>query len=65
MLTRHFRIQVRNLAEWPALIGALLTHRNVEALSINFDRTDRLIPHLFGCARYLHPSQSVLALTEN
>lgn len=41
LITRHFHVQVRDLAQWPELIAALLAQDGVEALSVRFDRSDR------------------------
>jgi hypothetical protein len=40
-ITRHFRVQVRELAQWPQVIAALLAQEGVESLSVRFDRADR------------------------
>ena len=40
-LKRHFRIQVRDLTQWPEIIDALLARDAIESLSVGFDRTDR------------------------
>ena len=41
IVTRHMRVPVRDLAQWPALIGALLGHENLDNLHGAFDRSDR------------------------
>ena len=41
LITRHFHVQVRDLAQWPELIAALLAQEDVEAMSVRFDRSDR------------------------
>ncbi|AVR98623.1 SIMPL domain-containing protein [Pseudoduganella armeniaca] len=40
VLTRHYRVQVRDLARWPALVAALLATEHVDSLSVSFDRSD-------------------------
>lgn len=40
-ITRHFRVQMRDLAQWPQVIAALLAQEGVESLSVRFDRADR------------------------
>ena len=40
LLTRHFRVQVRDLARWPGLIAALLATEHVDNLGVSFDRSD-------------------------
>jgi len=40
VLTRHFRVQVRDLARWPGLIAALLATEHVDSLGVSFDRSD-------------------------
>lgn len=40
-ITRRFRVQVRDLTQWPAMIAALLAQEGVESLSVRFDRSDR------------------------
>jgi uncharacterized protein YggE len=39
-LARHFRVQVRDLSQWPPLIAALLSMDHVESLGVSFDRID-------------------------
>ena len=41
IITRHVRLPVRDLAQWPALMAALLGHDNIESLRGAFDRSDR------------------------
>ncbi|MBB3222969.1 SIMPL domain-containing protein [Pseudoduganella umbonata] len=41
LLTRHYRVQVRDLARLPDLVAALLAREHVDSLSASFDRTDR------------------------
>ncbi|WUR12664.1 SIMPL domain-containing protein [[Empedobacter] haloabium] len=40
VLTRHYRVQVRELARWPALVAALLATEHVDSLGVSFDRSD-------------------------
>lgn len=40
VLTRHYRVQVRDLARWPALVAALLATEHVDSLGVSFDRSD-------------------------
>ncbi len=40
-LKRHFRVFVRDLAQWPELVKALLARDTVETLTVGFDRNDR------------------------
>jgi uncharacterized protein YggE len=39
-LERHYRVQVRDLTQWPPLIAALLARDHVAALAVSFDRSD-------------------------
>jgi uncharacterized protein YggE len=41
IITRHMRVPVRDLAQWPALLGAVLGHDNIDNLRGAFDRSDR------------------------
>ena len=41
LLTRHYRVQVRDLARLPDLVAALLARDHVDSLTASFDRTDR------------------------
>jgi uncharacterized protein len=41
VIGRHIQLRVRDLAQWPALVGALLTRDNIDAIAVAFDRTDR------------------------
>ena len=40
VLTRHFRVQVRDLARWPGLVAALLATEHVDSVGASFDRSD-------------------------
>jgi len=40
VLTRHYRIQVRDLARWPGLVAALLATEHVDSVGVSFDRSD-------------------------
>ena len=40
-LARHFRVQVRDLAQWQPLVASLVGLDHVENMSVSFDRTDR------------------------
>lgn len=40
-LARHFRVQVRDLAQWQPLVTSLVGLDHVENMSVSFDRTDR------------------------
>jgi uncharacterized protein len=40
VLTRHYRIQVRDLARWPGLVAALLATDHVDSVGVAFDRSD-------------------------
>lgn len=40
VLTRHYRIQVRDLARWPGLVSALLATEHVDSVGVSFDRSD-------------------------
>lgn len=40
LLTRHFRVQVRDLARWPGLVAALLATEHVDSVGVSFDRSD-------------------------
>jgi uncharacterized protein YggE len=40
VLTRHYRIQVCDLARWPGLIAALLATEHVDSVGVSFDRSD-------------------------
>ncbi|MES2298501.1 MAG: SIMPL domain-containing protein [Pseudomonadota bacterium] len=41
VIGRHFQLRVRDLAQWPALIAALLARNNIDSISVAFDRIDR------------------------
>jgi uncharacterized protein YggE len=41
LLTRHYRVQVRDLARLPDLVAALLARDHVDSLTASFDRTDK------------------------
>lgn len=41
VLTRHYRVQVRDLAHLPDLVTALLARDHVDSLTASFDRTDK------------------------
>ena len=38
---RHFRVQVRDLSQWPALLAAVLALDHLDGISVQFDRSDR------------------------
>lgn len=38
---RHFRVQVRDLSQWPALLAGVLAFDHLDGLSVQFDRSDR------------------------
>ncbi|WBS03592.1 SIMPL domain-containing protein [Pseudoduganella sp. SL102] len=41
LLTRHYRVQVRDLGRLPGLVAALLARDHVDSLSASFERTDK------------------------
>ena len=41
LMERHFRVQVRDLEQWPQIVAALMAQEHLEALSVAFDRSDR------------------------
>jgi uncharacterized protein YggE len=41
LLTRHYRVQVRDLARLPSLVASLLAREHVDSLTASFDRTDK------------------------
>jgi len=40
-LGRHFRVQVRDLSQWPALLTEVMALDHVDGISVQFDRSDR------------------------
>jgi uncharacterized protein YggE len=40
-LGRHYRVQVRDLSQWPALLTEVMALDHVDGVSVQFDRSDR------------------------
>jgi len=40
-LGRHFRVQVRDLSQWPALLTEVMALDHLDGVSVQFDRSDR------------------------